>query len=81
MNILYLAHRIPFPPNKGDKLRALRQIERLARHHRVWCACFVDNPADRKYIDFLSAYCHNLAAIRLHRTPALFPAVTMNPGQ
>jgi sugar transferase (PEP-CTERM/EpsH1 system associated) len=70
MNILYLAHRIPYPPNKGDKIRAFRQIERLARNHRVWCACFVDSPGDLQYIDSLSAYCEDVAAVRLNRARA-----------
>ncbi|MCH7704795.1 MAG: hypothetical protein IIB61_06765, partial [Planctomycetes bacterium] len=70
MNILYLAHRIPYPPNKGDKLRALRQIEWLARRHRVWCACFVDDPADRKYATELARRCHAVAAIPLNRALA-----------
>ncbi len=75
MDILYLAHRIPFPPNKGDKLRSFRQLEHLAKHYRVWCACFVDDPSDQKYVGLLSAYCHNLVAIRLHRTPATLHGV------
>jgi len=68
MNILYLAHRIPFPPDKGDKLRSFRQIEYLARRHRVWCACFVDTRSDEQYVNPLRAYCHDVAAIRLNRT-------------
>jgi sugar transferase (PEP-CTERM/EpsH1 system associated) len=70
MNILSLAHRIPFPPNKGDKLRAFRQIEHLARRHRVWCACFVDTPSDFRYVEPLRAHCEQLAAIPLRRSTA-----------
>lgn len=65
MNILYLAHRIPYPPNKGDKLRAFRQIEHLARRHRVWCACFVDDPRDFRHVQKLREYCKDVAAIEL----------------
>jgi len=65
MNILYLAHRIPYPPDKGDKLRAFRQIERLARLHKVWCACFVDSPRDYRHLPALREYCVDLAAIEL----------------
>ncbi|MFQ5412935.1 MAG: TIGR03087 family PEP-CTERM/XrtA system glycosyltransferase [Phycisphaerae bacterium] len=70
MNILYLAHRIPYPPDKGDKLRAFRHIEHLARRHRVWCACFVDAPADRVHVAPLAAYCQDVAAIQLGRVRA-----------
>ncbi|MCH7814536.1 MAG: hypothetical protein IID40_11020, partial [Planctomycetes bacterium] len=67
MNILYLAHRLPFPPNKGDKIRSYHQLEYLARRHRVWCACFVDDPADRAHVEALRQCCHRLAAIDLDR--------------
>ena len=36
MKILYLAQRLPFPPNKGEKIRTFHQIQRLAQlGHRV----------------------------------------------
>ncbi len=44
--VLFLAHRVPFPPNRGDKIRShhlLRQIAALAPVH---VACFADDPAD-----------------------------------
>ncbi len=65
MNILYLAHRIPYPPDKGDKLRAFRQIEHLSKRHRVWCACFVDVPSDFRYLADLRERCEDVAAIEL----------------
>jgi len=68
MDILYLAHRIPYPPDKGDKLRSYREVEHLARRYRVWCACFVDDPADEAHIEPLRAFCHDVAAIRLSRS-------------
>lgn len=71
MDILYLAHRIPFPPDKGCKLRAFRQLERLSRRHRVWCACFVDTQEDLRHVSGLSPFCHRLAPIRLGRSAAL----------
>jgi len=74
MNILYLAHRIPYPPDKGDKLRAFHQLAHLAQAHRVWCACFVDDPADRAHVETLRRYCVDVVAPPLHRLPALWRA-------
>ena len=70
MNILYLAHRLPYPPNKGDKLRSYHQITHLARSHNVWCACFVDDPADLRHIAGLRTMCRDVAALRLFRSIA-----------
>ncbi len=70
MNILYVAHRIPYPPDKGDKLRAFRQLEHLAGRHHVWCACFVDTPADERFVEPLKALCQDVAVVRLGRARA-----------
>lgn len=72
MNILYLAHRIPYPPNKGDKLRCFRFLKQLSKRHRVWCACYVDTPEDQQYVTPLQAYCEDVAAITLNRKQAMF---------
>ena len=42
--ILYLVHRLPYPPNKGDKLRSYHLLKHLGAHHKVWLATFVDDP-------------------------------------
>lgn len=46
MNILFLCHRIPFPPDKGEKIRAYNILAHLAKKHTVHLAAFVDDPAD-----------------------------------
>ena len=30
-DLLYLAHRIPYPPNKGDKIRSWHILKHLAQ--------------------------------------------------
>ena len=46
MNILFLAHRMPYPPNKGEKIRAYNILSHLAKTHIVHLGCFVDDPRD-----------------------------------
>ena len=46
MKILYLAHRVPYPPNKGDKIRSYHHVRHLAQHHEVHLLSFVDEPTD-----------------------------------
>ena len=75
MNILYLAHRIPYPPNKGDKLRAFHQIVRLSQRHRIWCVCFVDDPEDDANVEPLSRYCEELRTVRLDPRQAWWRAL------
>lgn len=63
MNILYLAHRIPFPPNKGEKIRAFHQIKFLSKRHAVHLVCFVDDSNDLQHIDALRQYCATVHAV------------------
>jgi hypothetical protein len=39
-NLLYLAHRLPYPPNKGDKVRSYHLLKHLAANHRVFLGTF-----------------------------------------
>jgi sugar transferase (PEP-CTERM/EpsH1 system associated) len=51
MNLLFLSHRMPFPPNKGDKIRSHALLRHLAQKHKVYLGCFVDEEADMQYAD------------------------------
>jgi sugar transferase (PEP-CTERM/EpsH1 system associated) len=44
MRILMLAHRMPYPPRTGDKVRAYHIARHLAAEHDVTLACVVDEP-------------------------------------
>ena len=55
-DILFIVHRIPFPPNKGDKIRSFNMLKFLAKHYRVHLATFIDDPEDEKYAKELDAY-------------------------
>ena len=46
MDVLYLSHCAPFPPDKGEKFRAHFEIKYLARKHRVHLACFARTPSE-----------------------------------
>jgi len=46
-DILFLAHRIPFPPDRGDKIRSHHILKALAGLARVHVACFTETAADR----------------------------------
>ncbi len=46
-DLLFLCHRVPHPPDKGEKIRAWHILTHLARTHRVHLGCLADNPADR----------------------------------
>ncbi|MCC2975608.1 TIGR03087 family PEP-CTERM/XrtA system glycosyltransferase [Sphingomonas sp. PL-96] len=45
-SLLFLAHRVPFPPDRGDKIRGWHMLRHLARSHRVHLCAFADDPRD-----------------------------------
>lgn len=46
MRILYLTHRLPFPPDKGERIRAFHQLRWLAAGHEIDLFCFADSVVD-----------------------------------
>jgi len=56
-DLLLLIHRIPYPPNKGDKIRSYHLLKHLAQHYRVHLATFVDDPDDWQYVPHVEALC------------------------
>lgn len=65
MRILYLSQRVPFPPNKGDKLRSFNQIKYLSRFHDISLVCLADNDSDLEHESALKAYCQSVDIIHL----------------
>jgi sugar transferase (PEP-CTERM/EpsH1 system associated) len=55
--LLFLAHRIPYPPDKGDKIRSWNILKGLTEHYRVHLGCFIDSPEDMKYAEHLQTVC------------------------
>jgi sugar transferase (PEP-CTERM/EpsH1 system associated) len=62
MRILFIAHRTPFPPNKGDKIRAFWELRALAKGHEVDLFCFYDDPEDEPHLRQLGHYCEQYYA-------------------
>jgi len=56
-NLLLLIHRIPYPPNKGDKIRSYHLLKHLAQHYRVHLATFVDDADDWQHVPTVQALC------------------------
>ncbi len=64
-NILYLVHRLPYPPNKGDKVRSFHLLKHLAARHRVHLGTFIDDPDDEQYVEALRPLCASMHVERL----------------
>ena len=65
-NLLYLVHRMPYPPDKGDKVRSYHLLKHLAARHRVFVGTFIDDPDDAQHLEALRAMCADLQVITLN---------------
>lgn len=64
-NLLFLCHRIPYPPNKGDKIRSFNILRYLCEHYRVLLGTFVDDPADLAHVQTLRELCAEVHVVRI----------------
>lgn len=83
MRILFLAHRLPYPPNKGDKIRSFHILSHLAVRHEVHVACNIDDAADLAHVATLRGRVSSLVYSRidglLHRLQRPMALLTGQP--
>ncbi|OGR12271.1 MAG: hypothetical protein A2097_00800 [Desulfobacula sp. GWF2_41_7] len=80
--ILYLCHRIPYPPNKGDKIRSFNEIKFLSRTGTLDLITLADNMEDMKYAVDLEKYCRQVMVFPLNKKLAtLKGALSLMRGQ
>jgi sugar transferase (PEP-CTERM/EpsH1 system associated) len=64
--LLFLCHRVPFPPDKGEKIRAWHILQHLAKTHDVHLGCLADDPADLAQLDELCRLCKTVGCFRVY---------------
>ena len=72
MKLLYLAHRIPYPPDKGDKIRSYHELRALVDcGHEVHLLAFAGGIDDQEHETELARHCASVRIIRLRRSESL----------
>jgi sugar transferase (PEP-CTERM/EpsH1 system associated) len=66
-DLLFLAQRLPYPPTKGDKIRAFHDLKYLAQWYDIHLGCLVDDPGDMAYVDTLRPMCRDIHVARVDR--------------
>lgn len=73
--ILFLAQRVPYPPDKGDKIRSFNLLKHLSRQNRVHLGCFVDDGDDWRHLPVLRQMCAGVELVPLERPRATMRAL------
>jgi sugar transferase (PEP-CTERM/EpsH1 system associated) len=74
--LLFLVHRIPYPPSKGDKIRSYHILKHLSRSYRIHLGAFVDDPDDWRYQPKLEAMCASVCLLPLRPLQAKLRSLT-----
>lgn len=74
--LLMLVHRIPYPPNKGDKIRSFNLMKQLSLDYEIHLGCFVDDKFDLQYIAKLNQWCKSTRVISQNKWLAKLVGLT-----
>ena len=74
--LLFLCHRIPFPPNKGDKIRSYNILKKLSEQYDIHLGCFIDDPFDKQYVNGLNKYCASVFHLDQNKAIAKLKGLT-----
>jgi len=66
--LIFISHRIPWPLNKGEKIRGWNVIQHLNRDFDVHLGCVVDDPADMAHVEIMRGVCASVGAYPINRT-------------
>jgi len=62
MRIFFVCQRVPFPPDRGDKIATFNEIRHLSKQHEVHVFCLGDGVADLDNVPALRAHAKSVTA-------------------
>jgi sugar transferase (PEP-CTERM/EpsH1 system associated) len=63
MRIFFICQRVPYPPDRGDKIATYNIIRHLSKRHEVHVFCLADGKADLANVAQLKGYVASVTAI------------------
>jgi len=79
--ILFLAHRVPYPPNRGDRIRTYHLLEYLAKRSELSLAYLTDEYPAAETTRVLESLCSRVAFARLGRSRWLRAGASLATGR
>ncbi len=67
-NVLFIVHRIPYPPNKGDKISTHNMLKYFSARWRVHLGTFIDDPDDWQHLPVVNDMCEDTCILDLPRS-------------
>lgn len=76
MRILFLASRLPYPPDRGDRVRAFHLLAAMSEDHEVDLVSFAERAPSKDEKDSLHRYCRRVEVVVLPRSASVLRAAT-----
>ncbi len=61
--ILFLTSRLPYPPDRGDRLRAFHFLRQLAQEHEITLVSFLASEEERPFLENLRPFCQEIHTV------------------
>lgn len=74
--LLFLCHRMPYPPNKGDKITTFNLMKYLSERFELYLGSFIDDEFDGQYVNDVKAYCKDVKFIDITQRRYLKSGIT-----
>jgi sugar transferase (PEP-CTERM/EpsH1 system associated) len=74
VQVLLLTHRLPYTPNRGDRIRAYHLFQQVAAKHDVHLVSLIHDPDEAAHVEDLRPIAASLSAIPVKRLARLVPA-------
>jgi polysaccharide biosynthesis protein PslH len=74
MKILFLTSRLPYPPNRGDRVRTFNFVRQMSHEHEVSVLSFIADPSENAFVEPLQQYCARVQTVLLRPHQSCFNA-------
>ncbi|HWI20089.1 MAG TPA: TIGR03087 family PEP-CTERM/XrtA system glycosyltransferase [Vicinamibacterales bacterium] len=72
MRILVLTHRLPYAPNRGDRLRAYHMLQHLREHADIELVSLVHDDEEASHVDEVRAFVNRVTTHRVSKLRSAF---------
>ncbi len=80
-DILFLAHRLPYPPDRGDRIRSWHVLKALAKLAPVHVFALIDDDADRVHLPIVESIAAGVTVVRRAKSKLVAVAEALATGR
>ncbi len=70
-DVLFVSHCVPYPPDKGERIRAYHEVRFLSARYRVHVVCVSRDERERRSAEELNRWCASVRVVDLDPRTAL----------